>query len=115
MGYVIAALKANPTFFRGMCLANPTLPSEDAVAALEDLYAAGFVGVRFNAGTFEDGLTSNVGQALYKRAGELGMPVGVIAFEGLGSYVQELRTLCETYPATKLIIDHLGFFRQPAT
>ena len=63
-----------------MGLANPTLPPAE-VAALEALHAAGFVGVRFN-GAFEGGLTSDVGRALYKRAGELEMPVGVVCSRG---------------------------------
>lgn len=112
--YVTAALKAHPTFFRGMGLANPTLPPAEAVAALEALHAAGFVGVRFNAGAFEGGLTSDVGRALYKRAGELGMPVGVMCFKGLGPFVPALTALCEAHPETTLVVDHLGFFRQPA-
>ena len=85
-----------------------------AVAALEALHAAGFVGVRFNAGAFEGGLTSDVGRALYKRAGELGMPVGVMCFKGLGPFVPALTALCEAHPETTLVVDHLGFFRQPA-
>jgi predicted TIM-barrel fold metal-dependent hydrolase len=112
--YVTKVLKEHPTFFRGMGLANPTVPPAEAVAALEALKADGFVGVRFNAGAFEGGLTSPVAKALYARAGELGMPVGVMAFKGLGPFVPALQTLCDEYPATQLVIDHLGFFRQPA-
>jgi predicted TIM-barrel fold metal-dependent hydrolase len=112
--YVAAALKDHGDFFRGMCLANPKLATADAVKDLEGLANAGFVGVRFNAGMFEGGLTSEVGRALYKRAGELGMPVGVMAFGGLASFVPALKELCVAYPSTTLIIDHLGFFRQPA-
>jgi len=69
--YVAKAIREHPDFFRGMGLANPTLPAADAVAALEELHAAGFVGVRFNAGQFTGGLASEVGRALYRRAGEL--------------------------------------------
>lgn len=112
--YVTQVLKDHPAFFRGMGLANPTLPPAEAVAALEALAADGFVGVRFNAGAFEEGLTSPVAKALYARAGELGMPVGVMAFKGLGPFVPALQTLCAEYPRTQLVIDHLGFFRQPA-
>ena len=112
--YVIQALKDHPAFFRGMGLANPTVPVDQAVSDLEALHAAGFVGVRFNAGNFPGGVAADVGRALYKRAGELGMPVGVMAFKGLGPISADLQTLCQVYPATKLVIDHLGFFRQPA-
>ena len=109
--YVTKALNDHPDFFRGMGLANPTLPPAEAVAALEALHAAGFVGVRFNAGNFADGLDSDVGRALYKRAGELRMAVGVMAFSGLGPFVDDLEALLKAYPSTTLIIDHLGFFR----
>lgn len=112
--YVTAALKSHPDFFRGMGLANPTLPAAEAVAALEELHEAGFVGVRFNAGAFAGGLTSEVGRALYKRAGELGMPVGILAFKGVAPFLSDLEALCTDFPATTLILDHLGFFRQPA-
>jgi len=112
--YVTNALKEHPGFFRAMGLANPTLPPAEAVAALEALHAAGYVGVRFNAGNFEGGLASEVGKALYKRAGELGMPVGVMAFKGLAPFVGSLRELCAEFPETRLVVDHLGFFRQPA-
>ena len=112
--YVAKALKDHPDFFKGMGLANPTLPPAEAVAELEALHASGFVGVRFNAGNFADGLASDVGRALYKRCGELGMPVGVMAFKGLGPFVADLEALCKEYPQTTLVIDHLGFFRQPA-
>jgi len=112
--YVTKALREHGDFFRGMGLANPSLPVPDAVRALEELAAAGYVGVRFNAGAFEGGLTSDVAKALYKRAGELKMPVGVMAFKGLGSFVPALRANCEEFPDTTLVIDHMGFFRQPA-
>lgn len=112
--YVTSVLKEHPKFFKAMGLANPTLPPNDAVAALEALKDAGFVGVRFNAGAFEGGLTSPVAKALYRRAGELGMPVGVMAFKGLAPFVPALKELCEEYPKTTLLIDHFGFFRQPA-
>lgn len=112
--YVTRALAENPTFFRGMGLANPTLPAAEAVGALEELHKAGFVGVRFNAGNFDGGIANPVGRALFKRAGDLGMVVGVMAFKGLGPYAADVAALCEAYPRTSVVIDHLGFFRQPA-
>jgi len=112
--YVSAVLKEHQSFFRGMGLANPTLSPDQAVAALESLKDAGFVGVRFNAGAFEGGLTSPVAKALYRRAGELGMPVGVMAFKGLAPFVPALKELCTEFPETLLVLDHLGFYRQPA-
>jgi predicted TIM-barrel fold metal-dependent hydrolase len=115
--YVTAALKAHPDFFRGMLLANPTVPVDDAVAELEALHAAGYAGARFNPGLFGDvgGLAGEVGRALYKRCGELSMPVGVMAFGGLLPQLEAIKELAAYSPATTLIIDHMGFFRQPAT
>ena len=59
-----------------------------AKAELARLHAEGFVGVRFNPYLFPDGMDSPVGHALYKKAGELKMPVGVMCFQarpaGLG-------------------------------
>jgi len=113
--YVSSALKAHPGFFRGMALANPTLPPDEAVLELERLRADGFVAVRFNAGLFPGGMDSAVGRALFRRAGELGMPVGVMAFGGIEPHVGAIRALCAESPGTPLILDHFGFFRQPAT
>ena len=111
--YVLQAIKGQ-SFFRGVGLANPTLPPAKAVAALEALHESGFVGVRFNAGNFAGGLQTEVARALYKRAGELGMPVSILAFKGLAPFVADLEALCTAYPETPLVLDHLGFFRQPA-
>ena len=113
--YVTAALRAHPELFRGMALANPTLEPAAAVAELERLHAEGYVGVRFNPYLFPDGMASPAGRALYKRAGELQMPVGVMCFQGLLPQLPALTALLEASPATTLIIDHFGFFRQPAT
>ena len=44
--YVSDMLKEHSGFFRGMGLANPTLPPQLAVAELDRLQALGFVGVR---------------------------------------------------------------------
>lgn len=45
---------------RHRCLANPTLPTEEAVKTLTDLHADGYVGVRFNPYLFPDGMSSEV-------------------------------------------------------
>ena len=113
--YVTNALRKYPAFFRGMCLANPTLPPAEAVATLMSLHGEGYVGVRFNPYLFPDGMDSEVGRALYKAAGELDMPVGVMAFGGFPAQLPAIKALLAHAPATKLIIDHMGFFRQPAT
>lgn len=114
--YVSSALSTAPEFFRGMCLANPTLEIPEAVAELEALSTAGYVGVRFNPGLFPEAkMDSEVGKALYAKAGELKMPVGVMAFSGLPTQLAAVEALLLHSPSTKLIIDHCGFFRQPAT
>lgn len=113
--YVTAALRAHPDLYRGMLLANPTLAPAAAAAELERLHADGFVGVRFNPYLFPDGMDSPVGHALYKKAGELQMPVGVMCFKGLLPQLPALTALLDASPETTLIVDHLGFFRQPAT
>ncbi|WIA22167.1 hypothetical protein OEZ85_004501 [Tetradesmus obliquus] len=50
-----------------------------------------------------------VGQAMYKKAGELGLPVGHMPFKGLLLHIDEIEHLLQQYPATKAIIDHMGF------
>ena len=42
------------------------------------------------------------------------MPVGILAFNGLAPFVSDLKKLCTEFPKTQLLLDHLGFFRQPA-
>eukprot|EP00965_Chrysotila_dentata_P162604 5369072-Pleurochrysis_carterae.AAC.4 len=115
--YVSAALNAHPGFLKGMCLANPTLSVEQAVADLQHLHSQGYCAVRFNPYLFPrpDGMDSDVGRALYAKAGELGMPVGVMAFSGLPAQMPAICALLKHAPQTTLIIDHMGFFRQPAT
>ena len=113
--YLTEAIQTYPTFFKGMLLANPNLTEKEAVANIENLKKKGFVAVRFNPFLFEHGMDSPVGMAMYKRAGELGMPVGVMAFGGLTPLLPSIKTLLESSPNTKMILDHYGFFRQPAT
>ena len=43
------------------------------------------------------------------------MPVGVMCFQGFLPQLPALTALLDASPATTLVIDHLGFFRQPAT
>lgn len=54
-------------------------------------------------------MSAKVGRALYSKAGELGIPVGFMAFQGLLRHIDEITTLLETYPQTRVIIDHFGF------
>lgn len=50
-----------------------------------------------------------VGQAMYAKAGELGLPVGHMPFKGFLLHVDEIEQLLQQHPATKAIIDHCGF------
>lgn len=46
---------------------------------------------------------------MYRTAGELGLPVGHMPFKGFLRHVDEIEQLLRNYPATKCILDHLGF------
>jgi hypothetical protein len=46
---------------------------------------------------------------MYKKAGELGLPVGHMPFKGLLLHIDEIEQLLQLHPATKAIIDHMGF------
>jgi predicted TIM-barrel fold metal-dependent hydrolase len=100
-----------------MGLLDPSLSPEAAVASINSLHARGYVGVRFNAGAFSEfgGIDSPTGLAAYARCGQLKMAVGLMAFGGLRPHLPGATALLAASPATTLIIDHLGFFRQPAT
>lgn len=113
--YVHAALQRHPGFFRAMGIVDPAAGPKMALAALETLHGLGFSGVRLSGPQFaqvDGGLGGEVGRALFARAGELGMPVGVMAFGGVADALPGLRSLLGASGATKLIIDHFGFCRQ---
>lgn len=116
--YVMEAMKAHPTRFKGMFLHNPSESPEEAVSVLEDLTLKGFVGVRFNPylwpKTEEGGWTpmstpGGAGLAVYKRCAELKMPVGVMCFQGLHLHYDDILELIKASPETVLILDHFGF------
>ncbi|CAI0381345.1 unnamed protein product [Linum tenue] len=83
---VTSVVKKYPTKFVGCCLANP---AEDGVGInqLELLVVE---------------MTNDVGKALFRRAGELGVPVGFMCFK-----------LCTEFPSTPVLMDHLGFCKPP--
>lgn len=65
----------------------------------------GFCGVRFNPYLWPEGgpgMKDETGLALYRRAGELGMPVGVMCFKGLCLHLDEIKALLESSPETKV-------------
>lgn len=64
-------------------------------------------GVRFNPYLWPEGgagMKDETGLALYRRAGELSMPVGVMCFKGLGLHLEEIKTLLELSPQTKVYL-----------
>lgn len=103
--YVDETLQKWPDRFIGMCLVNPQ--DDDPVAMLGDLVGRGYRGVRFNPGLWREGerMDGEVGRALYKRAGELGTPVGFLVSP---HNFDEIENLAEEFPETPAIIDHFG-------
>eukprot|EP01083_Nonionella_stella_P246192 855048_1 len=112
--YVANAMKKYPDKFKGMLLHDPSLSPESAVERLEELVLSGFVGVRFNPYLWPNDKKSmsedsGCGLAVYKRCGELKVPVGVMTFKGLGLHMDDISSLIDKSPETILILDHLGF------
>lgn len=46
-------------------------------------------------------MKDDTGVALFRKAGELGLPVGVMCFKGFGRHVEEIETLLLSSPQTK--------------
>lgn len=108
--YVTSVLKRYPDKFVGALLANPT--SDRCVQDLEQLIVRdGFRAVRFNPYLWPEGrpMTDERGRAMYARAGQLGAPVGHMPFKGLLRHIDEIEALAREFPATRVIIDHMGF------
>ncbi|CAM9548620.1 unnamed protein product, partial [Chrysoparadoxa australica] len=110
--YVSSCMKKYPHHFKGVCLLNPQSP--DPVKELEDYYADGFTGVRFNPGLWppNQSMDDDVGRAVFTRAGELGMPVEFLCFKGLATFSDTIEALMAVSPSTTVIIEHWGFFKQ---
>lgn len=47
-------------------------------------------------------MQDETGVALYLKAGELGMPVGVMCFKGFGLHVKDIEALLQSSPQTKV-------------
>eukprot|EP00913_Durusdinium_trenchii_P023017 g21612.t1 len=60
-------------------------------------------------------MSDDVGRELFRTAGDLGLPVGVMPFKGLSQHADDLEALLKSNERTQVIIDHWGFFLQPAT
>ncbi|CAK0835588.1 unnamed protein product [Prorocentrum cordatum] len=119
--YLMAAMSAYPTRLKGMFIADPSVPSEDAAAWVRATAASspGWVGIRFNPylwpASAEGGMADSTGKAMFAAAGDLGLVIGFMAFKGLKLHVADIEALLQDSPKTKVIIDHWGFFLQPAT
>ena len=110
--YVTNAIKKYPNKFKGMLLHDPSLPSKLAVQRLEELVLlAGYVGVRFNPYLWSEGelMSSEAGLDVYKRCGELKIPVGIMCFKGLQLHIEDIQALLSKSPDTVMILDHMGF------
>lgn len=96
-----------------MLLHDPSMENAPAISRLEELAQQGFVGVRFNPYLWSDGKLMSepdgAGLAVYKRSGELKMPVGIMVFKGLDLHYEDILALIEASPATVCILDHFGF------
>lgn len=61
--------------------------------------------MRFNPYLWPEGgsgMKDDTGLALYRKAGELGLPVGVMCFKGFGRHVEEIEALLASSPQTKV-------------
>lgn len=111
--YVTNALQKYPHKFKGVLLHDPSLSVELAVERLEQLVLLGYVGVRFNPYLWPNGglmsEDSGSGLAVYRRCGEMNVPVGVMCFQGFGLHFDDILALIAKSPDTILILDHMGF------
>jgi len=118
--YTMAAMDAQPERFRGMFVADPTVPAEEAAAWMQHTASShpGWVGLRFNPYLWPEdsdgGMADATGHAMFAEAGRLGLVVGFMTFKGLSRHVGEIEALLQKSPQTQTIIDHWGFFLQPA-
>ena len=113
--YVTEVLRRHPSRFVGVLLADPADDGR-GVAQLEELVTeGGFRGARFNPYIWPAGpdgvqrMTTAAGRALFRRAGELGVPVGFMCFQGLLLHADEIEELMRESPATPVVLDHAGF------
>ena len=96
--------------FKGMCLLDPEADDD----YLPTLKSQGFQGVRFNPYLFPNNelMSEKRGMKLFKQAGDLNMPVGIMCFKGLNKHYEDICKLLNECPNTKIIIDHWGFILQ---
>eukprot|EP00448_Togula_jolla_P020006 CAMPEP_0170584618 /NCGR_PEP_ID=MMETSP0224-20130122/8779_1 /TAXON_ID=285029 /ORGANISM="Togula jolla, Strain CCCM 725" /LENGTH=359 /DNA_ID=CAMNT_0010908053 /DNA_START=62 /DNA_END=1140 /DNA_ORIENTATION=- len=119
--YLKAAMEAHPARLKGIFLADADLDPAEAAGWVERIAGShsGWVGIRFNPYKWpqgsEKGMADDTGLAMFQKAGELGLVVGFMPFKGLSQHVTEVEALLRSSPPTRVIIDHWGFFLQPAT
>eukprot|EP00250_Pteridium_aquilinum_P024885 c2975_g1_i1 orf=457-1545(-) len=113
--YLSSVLQMYPDKFVGCCLANPA-DGEEGVSEMEQLVTKeGYRAVRFNPYLWQSNqkMTNDVGKALFVKAGQLGIPVGFMCFKGILLHIEDIEQLCSEFPATRVLIDHLGFCNPP--
>ncbi|KAK9865401.1 hypothetical protein WJX84_007086 [Apatococcus fuscideae] len=109
--YVTSVIRAHPGHFVGCLLADPR-PHHKGLQELERLITTeGYRAVRFHPYRWPEGETmaNELGRAMYKRAGELGAPVGFMCFHGLSAQMPAIEALMAHSPKTRVIMDHFGF------
>ncbi|XP_024990402.1 uncharacterized protein LOC112524690 isoform X2 [Cynara cardunculus var. scolymus] len=89
---------------------EPSLPGN-----YDFLLHDGYRAVRFNPYLWPSGqlMTNEIGKAMFWKAGELGVPVGIMCMKGLNLHISEIEKLCTEFPKTTLVLDHLGFCKPP--
>ncbi|CAG9460000.1 unnamed protein product [Pedinophyceae sp. YPF-701] len=109
--YVTDMLRAHPDRFVGSLLADPTPGGGGAAEVKRLVQEEGYRAVRFNPYLWPEGekMDNEVGRAMYRAAGELGVPVGHMPFKGLTGHMPEIEALIADCPDTRVIIDHFGF------
>ena len=125
--FITSVLSKYTDRFGGCLLANPSTNDDlgSGVRAMEQLVKTNlFHAVRFNPylwpsntsgsddnDTSDDdrGMANAEGLEMYRKAGELNLPVGVMCFNGILPLEKQLITLLETSPKTIMILDHFGF------
>ena len=112
--YMFNALKSYPDKFMGMGLANPE-EGKNGLVKLKEQGPKNLVAVRFNPALFPEGnMESEFAGEMFEEAFNLNFVVGVMCFKGIKNHVPALRKWALKYKNLKIIIDHMGFFRQPA-
>ena len=112
--YLFETLKKYPRNFLGMALANPD-EGVDGLKRIKETGPDNLVSVRFNPTLFPSGnLESDLAGDMFSESGKLNLVVGVMCFTGITTHVSALRKWAVKYKDTKVVIDHMGFFRQPA-